>query len=81
MVNRKTYYVPTIDHNQFYVENADNVFHFPPGASLMSRHHLGRGASGNSTPASPRLGRSLTIGRSMIFAAALQLAWPNSAGA
>jgi imidazolonepropionase-like amidohydrolase len=32
MVTRKTYYVPTIDHNQFYVENADNVFHFPPGA-------------------------------------------------
>jgi hypothetical protein len=41
--------------------------------------HRGREASGNSTPASPRLGRSLTIGRSMIFAAALQLAWPNSA--
>jgi imidazolonepropionase-like amidohydrolase len=32
MVNRKTYYVPTIDHNQYYVENADNVYHFPPGA-------------------------------------------------
>jgi hypothetical protein len=32
MVNRKTYYVPTIDHNQYYVENADTVYHFPPGA-------------------------------------------------
>jgi imidazolonepropionase-like amidohydrolase len=32
MVNRKIFYVPTIDHNQYYVENADNVFHFPPGA-------------------------------------------------
>jgi imidazolonepropionase-like amidohydrolase len=32
MVNRKIYYVPTIDHNQYYVENADNVHHFPPGA-------------------------------------------------
>jgi len=32
MVKRKTYYVPTIDHNQYYVENADTVFHFPPGA-------------------------------------------------
>jgi imidazolonepropionase-like amidohydrolase len=32
MANRKTYYVPTIDHNQYYVENADNVYHFPPGA-------------------------------------------------
>jgi imidazolonepropionase-like amidohydrolase len=32
MVRRNTYYVPTIDHNQYYVENADSVFHFPPGA-------------------------------------------------
>ena len=31
MVKRKTYYTPTIDHNQYYVENADNVYHFPPG--------------------------------------------------
>jgi imidazolonepropionase-like amidohydrolase len=31
MVNRKTYYVPTIDHNQYYVENTDNAYHFPPG--------------------------------------------------
>jgi imidazolonepropionase-like amidohydrolase len=27
MVNRKIYYVPTIDHNQYYVENADSVHH------------------------------------------------------
>jgi imidazolonepropionase-like amidohydrolase len=32
MVRRNTYYVPTIDHNQYYVENADSVYHFPPGA-------------------------------------------------
>lgn len=32
MVKKKIYYVPTIDHNQYYVENADNVYHFPPGA-------------------------------------------------
>jgi imidazolonepropionase-like amidohydrolase len=32
MVNHRTYYVPTIDHNQYYVENADSVYHFPPGA-------------------------------------------------
>jgi imidazolonepropionase-like amidohydrolase len=32
MVTRKTYYVPTIDHNQYYVENADSVYRFPPGA-------------------------------------------------
>jgi imidazolonepropionase-like amidohydrolase len=32
MVRKKTYYVPTIDHNQYYVENADSVYHFPPAA-------------------------------------------------
>ena len=32
MVKRKTYYAPTIDHNQYYVENAEAVYHFPPGA-------------------------------------------------
>jgi imidazolonepropionase-like amidohydrolase len=31
MVKRKTYYVPTIDHNQYYVENADTVYRFAPG--------------------------------------------------
>ncbi|MBI4888500.1 MAG: amidohydrolase family protein [Acidobacteria bacterium] len=31
MVRRRTYYSPTIDHNQYYVENADAVYHFPPG--------------------------------------------------
>lgn len=32
MVKKKIYYVPTIDHNQVYLENADTVYHFPPGA-------------------------------------------------
>ncbi|MGA7794865.1 MAG: amidohydrolase family protein [Candidatus Acidiferrales bacterium] len=32
VVRKKIYYVPTIDHNQYYVENADNVYHFPPGS-------------------------------------------------
>jgi imidazolonepropionase-like amidohydrolase len=42
MVNRKIYYVPTIDHNQYYVENADNVFHFPPGAKERLRDYIQR---------------------------------------
>ncbi len=31
MVQKKIWYVPTIDHNQYYVENAD-VYKFPAGA-------------------------------------------------
>ena len=32
MVRKKIFYVPTIDHNQYYVENADDVYHFAPGS-------------------------------------------------
>jgi imidazolonepropionase-like amidohydrolase len=42
MVNRKIYYVPTIDHNQYYVENADRVHHFPPGAKERLRDYIQR---------------------------------------
>ena len=42
MVNRKIYYVPTIDHNQYYVENADSVHHFPPGAKERLRDYIQR---------------------------------------
>lgn len=32
MVRKKVWYIPTIDHNQYYVENADDVYKFPAGA-------------------------------------------------
>jgi imidazolonepropionase-like amidohydrolase len=32
LVRKKIWYVPTIDHNQYYVENADDVYKFPAGA-------------------------------------------------
>jgi imidazolonepropionase-like amidohydrolase len=32
MVSKKIWYVPTIDHNEYYIENADNVYKFPAGA-------------------------------------------------
>jgi imidazolonepropionase-like amidohydrolase len=42
MVKRKTYYAPTIDHNQYYVENADTVYHFPPGAKEQLLSYIQR---------------------------------------
>jgi imidazolonepropionase-like amidohydrolase len=42
MVKRKTYYAPTIDHNQYYVENADNVYHFAPGTKERLRDYIQR---------------------------------------
>jgi imidazolonepropionase-like amidohydrolase len=32
LARKKIWYVPTIDHNQYYIENADDVYKFPTGA-------------------------------------------------
>ena len=42
MVKRRTYYIPTIDHNQYYLENADNVFRYPPGAKEGLQDYIRR---------------------------------------
>jgi imidazolonepropionase-like amidohydrolase len=42
MVKRNTYYAPTIDHNQYYLENADNVYRFPPGTKERLRDYIQR---------------------------------------
>jgi imidazolonepropionase-like amidohydrolase len=42
MVKRNTYYAPTIDHNQYYVENADNVYRFPPGTKERLADYIRR---------------------------------------
>ncbi len=42
MVAKRIWYVPTIDHNQYYVENADAVFHFPAGAKEKLTDFIGR---------------------------------------
>jgi imidazolonepropionase-like amidohydrolase len=42
MAKRRTYYVPTIDHNQYYVENADTVYRYPAGAKERLRDYIQR---------------------------------------
>ena len=42
MVRRNTYYAPTIDHNQYYVENADTVYRFPAGSKERLRDYIRR---------------------------------------
>jgi imidazolonepropionase-like amidohydrolase len=42
MVSKKIWYVPTIDHNQYYVENADDVYKFPPGAKENLNDYIQR---------------------------------------
>src|SRR5258708_24290127 len=45
LVRKKIYYVPTIDHNQYYVENADNVYKFPPEAKANLQNYIERNYS------------------------------------
>jgi len=42
MVRKKIFYVPTIDHNQYYVENADNAYKFPPGTKDNLSNYIQR---------------------------------------
>lgn len=42
LVRRKIYYVPTIDHNQYYFENADTTYKFPPEAKANLRGYIER---------------------------------------
>lgn len=42
MAKRGTYYVPTIDHNQVYVEHADTVFRFSQDAKDRLRDYIQR---------------------------------------
>ena len=42
LARKKIWYVPTIDHNQYYVENADDVYKFPAGAKENLSNYIQR---------------------------------------
>ena len=42
LVSKKIWYVPTIDHNQYYVENAGTVYKFPAGAKENLQDYIQR---------------------------------------
>ena len=42
MAKRRTYYIPTIDHNQVYLEQADTIFRFTPDAKERLRDYIQR---------------------------------------
>ncbi|MDQ1470029.1 MAG: hypothetical protein QOJ99_1509 [Bryobacterales bacterium] len=42
LVRKKIFYVPTIDHNQYYVENANEVYKFPAGAKENLNDYIRR---------------------------------------
>jgi imidazolonepropionase-like amidohydrolase len=42
LARKRIWYVPTIDHNQYYIENADNVYKFPGGAKENLKNYIVR---------------------------------------
>jgi imidazolonepropionase-like amidohydrolase len=42
LARKKIWYVPTIDHNQYYVENADDVYRFPAAAKENLSNYISR---------------------------------------
>jgi len=42
LARKKIWYVPTIDHNRYYVENADDVYHFAPGSKEKLNDYIQR---------------------------------------
>jgi imidazolonepropionase-like amidohydrolase len=42
LVRKKIWYVPTIDHNQYYVDNADRVYKFAPEAKENLKNYIQR---------------------------------------
>jgi imidazolonepropionase-like amidohydrolase len=42
LARKKIWYVPTIDHNQYYIENADDAYKFPAGAKENLSNYISR---------------------------------------
>lgn len=42
LVAKKIWYVPTIDHNEYYVENAESTYKFPAGATDNLKDYINR---------------------------------------
>jgi imidazolonepropionase-like amidohydrolase len=65
MARQKTYYIPTIDHNQYYVENADSVYHFPAGAKDRLRDYIQRNVE--SARRALRAGVPIVMGSDAVY--------------
>jgi imidazolonepropionase-like amidohydrolase len=65
MVRKKIWYVPTIDHNQYSMENADDHYHFPAGAKDDLKDYISR----NFVTAQKafRAGARLLVGSDAVF--------------
>ena len=65
MVRKKIWYVPTIDHNQYYVENADDVYQFPAGTKENLSNYIQRNFE--TAKKAFRAGAPLLVGSDAVY--------------
>ena len=65
MAKRRIYYIPTIDHNQVYVEHADTVFRFPAGAKERLQDYIQRNIE--TTRKAFRAGVRIVMGSDAVY--------------
>jgi imidazolonepropionase-like amidohydrolase len=65
MVRKHVWYVPTIDHNQYYLENADTVYHFPAGAKENLSAYIQRNFA--TAQKAFRAGARLVVGSDAVY--------------
>ncbi len=65
MAKRRIYYIPTIDHNQVYVEHADTVFRFPAGAKERLQDYIQRNVE--TTRKAFRAGVRIVMGSDAVY--------------
>lgn len=65
MAKRGTYYIPTIDHNQVYVDHAETVFRFTPEAKDRLRGYIQRNVE--SVRKAWRAGVRLVLGSDAVY--------------
>jgi imidazolonepropionase-like amidohydrolase len=65
MVRKKIYYVPTIDHNEYYVENADDVYHFAPGSKQNLEDYIRRNFA--TATKAYKMGALMVVGSDAVY--------------
>ncbi len=65
MVRRKVRYVPTIDHNQYYFENADSLYKFPAAAKGNLQDYIARNFE--TAKKAHKAGARMVVGSDAVF--------------
>jgi imidazolonepropionase-like amidohydrolase len=67
LVRKRIWYVPTINHNQHYVDRADDVYHFTPEAKQNLRNYIQRNFA--TAQKAYKAGARMLIGSDAVYTA------------